>query len=77
MPYRGATADGVISNNGVVEIKCPYSAQNLTSEEAINAINITVWKIKSNGTNEINKNHNWFYQIRRNYCILAVWPPLE
>lgn len=29
-PYLGASPDGLIGENGIVEIKCPYSAANMT-----------------------------------------------
>lgn len=35
MPFLGASPDGLISNDMCVEIKCPYSARELTPEEAI------------------------------------------
>jgi len=34
-PYLGATPDGLIGNDGIVEVKCPSSAEQLTPEEGI------------------------------------------
>jgi len=34
-PYLGATPDGLIGSNGVIEVKCPAAAANLTPEEGI------------------------------------------
>jgi len=36
--YLGASPDGLIDENGLVEIKCPLSAENLTAEEAIQTL---------------------------------------
>lgn len=72
IPYLGATPDGVILNNGkviaVVEVKCPYSAKDMTPEDGINKRLITFWR--QNGT--INKQHNWFYQIQGQMHICQV-----
>jgi len=34
-PFLGASLDGLIDEDGLVEIKCPLSAENYTAEEAI------------------------------------------
>lgn len=36
-PFLGASPDGLIENNGIVEIKCPFGARFLTPEDAITA----------------------------------------
>lgn len=33
--YLAATPDGLVGENTILEIKCPYSARNLTPQEAI------------------------------------------
>jgi len=37
-PCLGASPDGLIDEDGLVEIKCPLSAENLTAEEAIQTL---------------------------------------
>lgn len=37
-PCLGATPDGLIDENDLVEIKCPLSAEHLTAEEAIETL---------------------------------------
>lgn len=37
-PCLGASPDGLLDEDGIVEIKCPFSAQNLTAEEAIQTL---------------------------------------
>lgn len=76
--FLGASPDGLIGKDGLVEIKCPYSAQDMTPEEGIEARKIRFWK--KNMT--INKNHHYYYQIQgqlevtsRKYCLFACWTP--
>lgn len=57
--FLGASPDG-LHGDRIIEIKCPYSARNMTAEEAIAKKKITFWKV--DGT--INTNHDWFYQIQ-------------
>ncbi|KMQ89099.1 hypothetical protein RF55_11307 [Lasius niger] len=35
IPFLGASPDGLIENDGIVEIKCPFGARFLTPEDAI------------------------------------------
>lgn len=35
VPYLGATPDGLIGTQGIIEVKCPASCKNLTPDEAI------------------------------------------
>lgn len=37
-PYLGASPDGLLDENGLVEIKCPLSTENFTAEEAISQL---------------------------------------
>ncbi|KAJ8913373.1 hypothetical protein NQ315_008765 [Exocentrus adspersus] len=78
-PFLGASPDGLIGDQGLVEIKCPYSARNMTILEGIEKKKITIWKTENKWL-ELNKKHKWYYQIqgqlhitRRMYCLLAVY----
>lgn len=35
-PYLGASPDGLVGEDVCVEVKCPYSARDMTVKEAIN-----------------------------------------
>lgn len=79
IPYLGSSPDGLIGDDGIVEVKCPYSAAEMTPEEAITAGKIKVLKQTKDGI-IINKSHNYFYQIQgqlhitgRQYCVLVLW----
>ncbi|KAJ8913309.1 hypothetical protein NQ315_010977 [Exocentrus adspersus] len=77
--FLAATPDGLLGSEGLVEIKCPSSASDLTPESAIHQRKITFW----NKEGQINKNHNYYHQVQgqlqvtgRSYCVFAVWTPL-
>ncbi|XP_036150394.1 uncharacterized protein LOC118648181 isoform X2 [Monomorium pharaonis] len=81
-PCLGASPDGLIEENGLVEIKCPLSAEQLTAEEAIKTLPALKGIFAKKNQEEINRNHRFYYQIqgqlnitRREYCILAIWTP--
>lgn len=57
--FLGASPDGLY-NEGIVEIKCPYSARNMDSEEAIRQKKINFWKLDGS----VNTNHDWYFQIQ-------------
>ncbi|GBM47493.1 hypothetical protein AVEN_58732-1 [Araneus ventricosus] len=42
-PYLGATPDGLIGDDGILEIKCPSSCAKFTPEEAINEKKVLVF----------------------------------
>lgn len=74
--YLAATPDGLIDDDGIVEIKCPYSARNLTPEQAITEKKIIFWL----ADDTINVSHQWYFQIqgqlkitKKKYCVFAVW----
>ncbi|XP_071652583.1 uncharacterized protein [Temnothorax longispinosus] len=81
-PFLGASPDGLIDEDGLVEIKCPKSAENLTAEEAIETSASLRNIFDKNNRDNMNKNHRFFYQVQgqlnitqREYCIFAVWTP--
>ncbi|GBM60186.1 hypothetical protein AVEN_214782-1, partial [Araneus ventricosus] len=45
LPFLAATPDGLIDDDGTVEIKCPSSCSDLTPEESILKRKITFWTI--------------------------------
>ncbi|KAF0701150.1 Exonuclease, partial [Aphis craccivora] len=45
-PYLGATPDGLIGSDGIVEVKCPSSAEHLTPEEVWTPRGIIIEKIE-------------------------------
>ena len=82
-PFLAASPDGLINDDGILEIKCPSSCSNLSPEEGIQKRKITFWSInKKNKTQTVNKKHIYYYQIqgqlqitKRKYCLFVVWTP--
>jgi len=79
--FLGATPDGLIGHDTLVEVKCPFSAAHMDPEEAILNKKITFWKInKKKEITGINTNHKYYYQVQgqlqitgRKYGIIVFW----
>jgi hypothetical protein len=82
--YFAATPDGLIDDDGIVEIKCPFSARELTPVEAIaGKVGMVHTIFAKNDHARMNEKHAYFYQVqgqlhitKRQYCIFALWTPL-
>lgn len=80
--YLGASPDGVIDEETIIEIKCPYAASKLTPEQAIEEKKIKYIVLK-NGKYFLKKTDNYYYQDQGQlaignfrYCYFIVWTPL-
>ncbi|XP_071579401.1 uncharacterized protein [Temnothorax nylanderi] len=84
IPFLGASPDGLIEDDGIVEIKCPFAARFLTPEDAIESKVSNLRSLYNNGKDEkMKRSHIYYYQIQgqlhitqRQYCIFALWTPL-
>lgn len=78
-PFLGTTPDGKYGEDGLVEIKCPSSLANFSLEDAYTKH--AIWKYnKDLKIYELNKNHNWYFQIQGQLhitkfqkCLLGIW----
>lgn len=69
------------NQDGIIEMKCPFSARGLDPDEAIKSKKITFWKYDlRTQTIAINKKHPYYYQVQgqlnitqKSFCIFAVW----
>lgn len=84
LPFLGASPDGLVQEDKIVEIKCPYSARGMSINNAIREKKITFWKIEKDGNTNLNKKHEWYFQAQgqihitqRNTCIFAVWTDVD
>ncbi|XP_070525083.1 uncharacterized protein [Cardiocondyla obscurior] len=83
IPYLAASPDGIIEDDTVVEIKCPYVAREMSPSDAIlNKISNIDKIFDKNDENKMNKRHAYYFQIQgqlhitqRDCCIFAVWTP--
>lgn len=84
LQYLGASPDGIYKDKDgktvLIEVKCPFSAKNMRSEEAIKAKK-KFWKCNTRkNTIVIDKNHDYYFQIQGqinitevDMCLFAVW----
>ncbi|KAL6418882.1 hypothetical protein ACFW04_011717 [Cataglyphis niger] len=78
-PCLGASPDGLIDDNGLVEIKCPLSTENLTAEKAIKTLLSLKGIFEKRNPHKMNRKHRYYYQIQgqlnitqREYFIFAI-----
>lgn len=84
LPFSGASPDGIVEEDKIVEIKCPYSARDMSVEDGIREKKINFWKRDKEGNINRNKNHDWYFQAQgqlhvrqRKTCIFAVWTEVD
>lgn len=80
IPYIGASPDGLIDDDGIVEVKCPHSAKDMPPEAAIQQIPHLKSIFDKRNNELMNKNHVYYYQVQgqlhvtnRKYCIFGLW----
>ncbi|KAJ8704320.1 hypothetical protein PYW08_013044 [Mythimna loreyi] len=80
-PFIGATPDGVVGENNIVEVKCPVAAFKHGIDNAIKQNKVQILKYnKKNNQVTLNKNSNWYYQAQgqlrvtgKQRCIFGIW----
>lgn len=80
--FLGASPDGKVcidGETGVLEIKCPYAARDMTIQAALNLRSFCL-KINDNGSISLNPDHNYHYQVQgqmlvsgTSFCIFVVY----
>jgi hypothetical protein len=80
-PFLAASPDGMIGDFGLIEIKCPYTARELTPEEAIISKKIKFAKLE-NGSLKLKRTHAYYFQVQgqllitnRSLCYFVIWTP--
>lgn len=83
MPFLGATPDGVVckpGGQGIIEIKCPYSARNMTIKEACRSLKNFCLTEDENQEIHLKDSHEYYAQIQgqlmitgAEYCELIVY----
>lgn len=80
-PFIGATPDGRVGNDMIVEVKCPVAAFKLGLATAIAQNKVQILKHnKKNGSTIINQNSTWYYQVQgqlhvadKKRCLFGIW----
>ena len=60
-PYLGCSPDGLVDKDGVVEVKCPYTARDMT----VTPVTVPYLGL-TDGTLELKKNHPYYFQVQGN-----------
>ena len=76
----GASPDGKVDDETVLEAKCPYTERNLTIEEPLNSTSFCLEKIESGQGYTLRKDHVYWDQVQgqmylscRKLCFSVVW----
>ena len=77
----GASPDGIVDDDTVLEAKCPYTERNLTIEEAVKSSTFCLEKCETKQTGyALKKDHVYWHQVqgemyfsRRKFCYFVVW----
>ncbi|XP_072743985.1 uncharacterized protein [Anoplolepis gracilipes] len=82
IPYFAATPDGIIGDDTVIEIKCPYAARQVSTDAMLNKIADIHRIFDKMDDTRMNQIHMYYFQIQgqlhitqRKYCIFAVLTP--
>lgn len=79
----GASPDGLIEDDAIVEVKCPKTASKMHPKEAIEQKIINFCTLDENLHMQLKRNHNYYYQVQgqlhitqRSLCYFVFWTPL-
>ena len=81
--YLGASPDGLVGDDAIVEVKCPYSVRAISIEEAV--MTKKNFFLKKDGFGfSISEDHPYFHQIQgilyitgRSKCFFIVYSPKQ
>lgn len=82
-PFLAASPDGLVGENGIVEIKCPFVAINtLNAVDAVNNKLLKYCNITNDNRIELKPEHKYYYQVMgqmritdRKLCYFVVYTP--
>lgn len=76
-PFLGCSPDGLINNDELLEIKCPYSAKDCGI-----SVDTVKYMIEEEGCLKLDRQHEYYYQVQgqlmctgRSACYFLVWSP--
>ena len=79
----GASPDGLVGRNALLEVKCPFTQRDSTIEEAVSSDNFYIKK-NPEGHYELKKEHVYWHQVQgqlhlseREICFFVVWTTKE
>ena len=81
--FLGASPDGLVGSDAVLEAKCPFTFRNSTIEEAIKSNEFFLTK-SEDGSFDLKRDHVYWHQVQgqmhltnRNICYFVVWTTKE
>ncbi|KAL4105323.1 hypothetical protein QTP88_020571 [Uroleucon formosanum] len=83
--FLTSSPDGLVGENEIIEIKCPHNSKDIIPpHQGVVAKKIKFLNICNNGDLQLNKNHNYYYQIQGQLrvanklsCYFIVWTPKD
>ncbi|XP_063221397.1 uncharacterized protein LOC134530485 isoform X1 [Bacillus rossius redtenbacheri] len=79
-PYLGASPDGLVGTDKLLEVKCLYSLKDKVLEEAVTLKGKKLCIESVNGQLQLRRNHSYYFQIQgqlnicdREYCDFVVY----
>lgn len=80
-PFLAASPDGLIGDDTLIEVKCPYKIASMTPEEGIQQKKVDFCTYQARKLN-LKSNHNYYYQVQgqlhitgREFCFFVLWSP--
>ncbi|XP_074042183.1 uncharacterized protein [Leptinotarsa decemlineata] len=80
----GASPEGLIGDDAIVEVKCPKTMSKMHPKEAIEQKIINFCTLDENLHLQLKQNHNYYYQVQgqlhitqRSLCYFVIWTPLR
>lgn len=80
----GGSPDGMVSDDCIIEVKCPYAARTKTNLQAAERNDFFLELDEVTGLLKLKQTHNHWHQIQGNLhltgannCHLVVWTPLD
>ncbi|KAK9727488.1 YqaJ-like viral recombinase domain [Popillia japonica] len=81
--FIGASPDGLVGSDSIVEAKCPYKFRDISLLEYLKTERSYII-YEEQGQHMINKNHDYYHQIqgqlhitKRTQCYLVLWTPID
>ncbi|CAI6354556.1 unnamed protein product [Macrosiphum euphorbiae] len=82
LPFLAASPDGLLDDNGIVEIKCPSTIKQLTPKEAIETGKLKFATVDNQGNLQLKKSDKYYFQVmgqlqitKRLFCYFIIWSP--
>lgn len=78
--FLGASSDGLVGDDAVIEVKCPYSYRDDILQEKLKYIKNYIVYFNDDGDLFVNSEHNYYHQMQGilhilnlSICYLIIW----